>query len=471
MTEVGYTGLRISQQQVLEESDKKWRMPERIKTVQAMKTDGAISAALSSVKSTLGQVGFTIKPPVGCSDTDKERAKFIATVFDDMETPFFTVMQNVLSIFDYGFQVSEVILKRRTKANSKYDDGLIGVKALKPRSQTTLYGWEFSEDGREVTKMLQSTANLQYGGVRYVNLNTKGTTYIEIPREKFLLFRTDAANDNPEGTPFLKAAYVPWRYKKAVQEQTQIGIGRDLGGLLSLKIPAACMGPDASPSQKAVYEEYKRAARNVSMGEQSCIITPSDKNQDTKEDLFSVELLTSSGGKAYDTVAITAQLQSEMLMALASDLLQLGNNATGSFALADGKKGLVEVAYTYRLKEIAAVFDDLIIMLYKANRWETANAPKFVFNDVSEKDLESLGKFIQRVAATGVIEVDRQVLNLVRKALGVELYPDTDEPHEEYMQESTSKSGSGMEEGMPSGTGNADGGSGNSSDTNSDNAS
>lgn len=46
-------------------------------------------------------------------------------------------------------------------------------------------------------------------------------------REKFLLFRTSPMNGNPEGRA-ASTAWIVWRYKKAVEEQEALGIGRDL---------------------------------------------------------------------------------------------------------------------------------------------------------------------------------------------------------------------------------------------------
>ena len=407
---------------------------------------------------------------MGATEQDKERAKFIATCFDDMDESFFSTMQNILTHVDFGFSVLEKVFKRRVKGNSKYDDGLIGLKGLKPRHQATLAGWEFSDDGRDLTAMLQSTERLQYS-TRFTNSIPLGTD-IRIPREKIMIFRTNGAYNNPEGESMLKAAYLPWRYKRFVQEQTQIGVGRDLAGLLAVKMPAAFMSADADAAKRSVYEDYKKAVRNVSMGEQGAIIIPSDKDPDTKGDLFSVDLLSSAGAKAYDTVAITQQLQSECLIALFCDILQLGSNSTGSFALADGKMTIVEAALSFRLAEIADVISsDLIPMLYKYNGWDASMAPKFVFDPVAEHSIDELGKLIQRCAATGVLEADRSVLNIIRKAIGADLYPDDEEPHEEYMNKPTTKSGQGMEEGLNGGTGKATGNSGDASTSNADNAS
>ena len=469
-SEIGTTGLKIVQKQVLEDSRREWQMPTRIKTINSMCDDGYLSAAIDFFIYTLGQVEWRVESPVGANAQQKERAKAVQTMMDDMDHSWFSFVVSLLSSVKYGFSIHEKVYKRRVKGNSKFDDGLVGWKKFPSRAQSTLYGWEFSDDGRDLTAFLQTLDNIQYSE-RYLNLAPDGQP-IRIPREKFMLFRTSPQNDNPEGRAALRAAYVAWKYKKFVEEEEAKGLGRDLGGLLNIKIPAAYMSPNADADKQAVFKEYQRAARNVSVGEQSCIITPSDLDQETKGKLFEVDLLTSQGGKSYDTNQIISRYTSQMLVALAADLLQLGTDATGSFALAGAKQDVVEMALTFRLKEIRDVLNsELITQTYKMNGWDDQVLPTFEFGEISKTDLESLGKFLQRVGAVSMIERDRGVLNVSRKALGLQPFSEEDPVHEEELPSFTSGAGKGMTSGMPSGTGDATGSAGNASDTNSDNAS
>ena len=291
MSEIGTPGLKVVGKQILEEPDKAFRMPNRIKTVQQMSTDATIAAALQFYTVMLARVPYKIVPPVGATPKQKEQAKFIASCFDDMDSSMFSTIVSILSYLRYGFSVHEKVYKVRRKGKSKYDDGLVGLAGLKPRAQSTLYGWEFSEDGREITAFIQTANNIQYGD-RYSNLAVfKQPT--PIPREKFLLFSSCPENGNPEGTSILRGAYTSWKKKCEIEDQEVIGISRDLGGLLKLTVPAAYLDPNADAGKKAAADEFKRVLRNVSTGEQSGILLPSDKDEVTKGDLFGAELLTS----------------------------------------------------------------------------------------------------------------------------------------------------------------------------------
>lgn len=464
--EQGYPGLKVVSKTIQEESVQKLRMPYLIKEIDEMKRDSSISSALTFYKMMMSRAAWDVKVPVGASEETKERAKFIKSCMHDMDTSWFSFIQSVLSSIDYGFCINEKVFKRRTKNNSKYDDGLVGIKALPVRSQQSFKEWLFSSDGRTLLGYKQSTGFLPSEGFSEL----RKTVDIEIPREKFLLFRTSPQNDNPEGTASLKSAWIAWRYKKAIEEEQMKGISRDLGGLLTIGIPARYMSPDASNAEKSVYEEYKRVTRNVANGEQSGIIVPSDVDPETKQKMFSIDLMTSQGSRGYDTVKILAALQSQILVTLFADLLQMGADGGGSFALSDNKKDLVEFAIEFRLQEIADVLNnDLIPSLYRMNQWNMQEMPFFTFGTITQTSLEEFSKGVQRIAAVGAVEMDRAFFNKTREVLGLEPFPENEPVHADEVREATSRSGDGMESGMPSGTGEAVGAE-NASDNNMDNA-
>lgn len=444
LSEMGYPGLKVVQKQIMEEADSRLRMPNLIKEIDKMKKDSTVAAALSFYKIMIGRVKWDVKAPVGASKELVERTKFIQSCMGDMKTSWFDFIQSTLTSVDYGFAPVEKVFKRRSFANSKYNDGLIGWNDLPIRAQSTISGWVFDDTGRELIGLEQSTANLQYSG-RYTNLSPDGTSTIKIPREKFLLFRTSPQNGNPEGYAALKASWQAWRFKQEIEQQECLGLARDLGGLLKITMPARYLSPDASASEQAVAQNFQKVCRNVSQGEQSGIILPSDADEATKQKMFDAELLTSQGGKSYDTNEIITRLKSEILVSLFSDILQLGANATGSFALAGAKESIISFALDFRLREIKNVLDnDLIKSTFEMNGWDTKELPEFVYESVDEVSLDEAGKFLQRVTSVGLVEIDREVLNFVRKTIGLTELPADVEPREEYMAENTSRAGDGM---------------------------
>ena len=211
------------------------------------------------------------------------------------------------------------------------------------------------------------------------------------------------------------------------------------------------MSPDASPEEKAIYDYYMAVVRNIHHNQQSGLVMPSETDPDSKQPLFKFELLKSQGIKAYDTSAIIARYDTQILISMFADLLQLGNNSMGSFALASSKSNLIAMAIEYRLKEIRDVLNfDLIPQTFRLNGWDDKDYPTFEFGDLDEVDIGEFASAIQRLSATNSIEKDRAFYNLTRTKVGLQAYPEDDPVHDEFLAaEATSRSGDSFD--TPSG--------------------
>ena len=203
------------------------------------------------------------------------------------------------------------------------------------------------------------------------------------------------------------------------------------------------MSPDASPEEQAIYSYYMNVVRNIHNNQQAGLVMPSETDPDSKQPLFKFELMKSQGSKAYDTNAILARYDTQILISMFADLLQLGNNSMGSFALASSKSNLIAMAIEYRLKEIRDVLNfDLIPQTFKLNQWDDKDYPTFEFGDLDEVDIGEFASAIQRLSATNSIEKDRHFYNLTRTRVGLAPFPDDDPVHDEYLAEKmTSRSG------------------------------
>lgn len=446
MGEMGYPGLALVYKQITQERERALRMPQLIRTVDDMKHDTVVAASLQFYKMMIGRVKWRVKPPENATATQKERAKFIQSCMNDMSHSWFSFITSLLSYLDYGFSIHEKCWKYRRKGNSKYDDGLIGWDKLPSRAQCTVFGWNFSEDGRDLLGFRQMIPAGAFTGSYSADLSSP----VDIPRKKFLLFRSSPQDDNPEGNAPLKAAYHTWKLKQEFQKQEFIGASRDLGGLLVVRAPSDYMDANASPEKIAAYEAMQRGMRNISNGEQSAIAIPSDVNDLTKTPFFDVNLLTSTGAKSYDTNEIIARYNSDILICLFADLLQLGNGSTGSFALAGTKQDVIQYALEYRLKEIQDVLNfDLIPATFAMNEWDDTDFPTFEVADISTPDLDVYSKFIQRVVAVGAIPIDNDLMNLMRETIGLDALSDEDMPDP---PPSKSRSGDGIAKGSLNGT-------------------
>ena len=474
--ETGYPGLLVLDGSIMEECSKELRWPEAINTYKRMAKDGAIAPALELVEMMIARVPWTVKIPEGYEEQLKDKANFVRQCINDMDQDFQSFIKQVVSYNRYGFSVHEKVFRYRLREKgSKYNDGLIGIKKLPIRSQDSIERWYWKNNGRELAGCIQNVmlpGTESSNGWDFISTSSNQTMEKKIPRKKFLLFRNNPLKDSPVGTSPLNGAWQAWKYKQAYQESEAIAVAQDSNGFKVLYIPPEYMVEDATPDKKAAFEEYKKILANMHQAKQSGIILPL-LNDGAGNKMFELKFESITGQKSYDTNAIINRYTSEILTALFADFLSLGSNGSGSFSLAESKISVVEMAIQSKLDEIKSQLNhDLIKQLFELNGWDTDVLPYLDYGSVGTESLDELGKFIQRVSATGNLPKVPEVINWIMKAADIPYRVDlglSTEDLTKILSPDTSASGSGMTEGLNNGTGSSDGSSGDSSTSNNEN--
>lgn len=476
--EQGIIGLRTSGGRILEEPQAAFRYPAFLNTVAEMRNNPTVGAAINVYRLMMSRVNWCVEPPEDADEKDIARAEAVETMMHDMDGQTWnSFIESVLPYLEYGFAINEIVLRRRLKRNgSKYNDGLVGIKKLAPRSQDTIAKWIFSEDGAELLGVEQHLRGIDTA-IRYAK-KTDENGLIKIDREKFLLFSASANKGNPEGNSIYKNIYLAFKQLTLLQEQEMLGIAKDVQGILKIEIPPQYLSPDASPDQKLVFEQFRQIIDNYNAGRQRGLLVPNMVDIESKLPLFKYELLESKGSAKYDTEAVIKRLQGDILSALNVDVLKLGSEGSGSFSLAESKSSILALAIDYRLKEIQSVLNNhLMRTIYEMNGWSCEKMARFEYEDVEAVDIETLSKAVQRIYSTSAVEVDREVMNVIRtKIFGVAGLPD-DEPVDKEklpaaMTGQTTSAGKGMEVGTTGNGTSKGGGSGqNTSDNNANNKS
>lgn len=449
--EQGVLGLRTSNKRILEETQRAFRYPEFVNTVNAMRNNPTVGAAMNVYRMMISRVKWDIEAPKGADEKTLARTELVRSMMHDMDGSWSQFIESVIPYLEYGFAINEIVLRRRLKKNgSKFNDGLVGIKKLAPRSQETICGWVFSEDGSDLIKVEQSIANVENSHRFFNRTNRDGK--LEIDREKFLLFSASSTKGNPEGNSIYKNIYLAFKQLSLLQDQELVGIAKDVQGILKIAIPPRYLDPNASDEDKAAVAAFQQIIDNYNAGTQRGLLVPHMVDPESKLPLFTYELMESKGGAKYDTESVIRRLQGDILSALSVDILKLGAEGSGSFSLAESKSSVLALAIDYRLREIAEVLNShLMRLIFEMNGWDTAELPQFIYSDIEEVSLEEFSKAIQRVFSTSAIEVDRHVMNRIRSVLGVPLKPEDEEVDKEAlpakMTGQFSKSGDGMEVG------------------------
>lgn len=464
MKEVGYAGINLFNGVSKEELLRELNHPHSIKTFKQMSYHPAINTALSLYNSMITKATFRFVPPKDATSRELKQCELVASMFEDMDRPLSEVLIDIMTMTTYGFSIIEKVYKVRKRGQSDFNDGFIGIKKLAYRSQESIDKFKFDKEGNDVTHVVQNLALVADPYNRYIN---RAVSEIEIPREKFLLFNIGRNTSNPYGQSPLRDVYLPWKYLTSIEELEATGVAKDLQGLPVLYLPAQYMSEDASPEQKAIFEQFKNVIRNLQQNTQSGVILPAAFDPETRNPLFKLELLSTEGGKKnYDTSKVKDYYRAMIFIGMNADILLMGNTETGSFALGSLKTSLTGGFVEGMLQRIVRVFnDDLIRQIYELNGWDVSRRCKMDYEGFEDVNVDEFSKAIQRIGAVGFLPKNIEVVNKILSTMNIDSLPE-DADLESLLPDQTTRAGDGMKEGMGSGTGSANGSSGDSTTSN-----
>ena len=454
LSQISNSGVRVIAGHIAEEEDRALRWPFAMQTYTRMLKDATIAPAVAAVEMAIARVNWRVVASPGKEQEQEKYVKFLEQVMIDMEHPFAEAIRYLGTHNSYGFAASEKVYRYRYKSKgSKFDDGLIGLKKLTPIPQETITAWDFKNDGKELTGLYQSPAQVSNKD------NFSFTTQSEdkfIPRKKFILVKNNGNKNNPEGVSPLKSVYRAWRYKTSLESFEATSVSNDVRGLKVLYLPPQYLSPNASEDDKQIYEHYKRGMSSLNNNEQSALILPMFRDEKGNK-MFEFEAVSIMGQRANDTNEIISRFKKEVVTALMASQIILGQEGGGSFSLAESLDGITKMVVDARLTQIKEQLNhDLIPQLFALNGWDTTDTPLFEYGTVGSESLDEIGKYIQRVAAVGMLPKKPEVVNYITDRLGITPQFKDTTPQEEFLPLLTqyqSGAGEGMVEGNGNGTG------------------
>ncbi|HKI80698.1 MAG TPA: hypothetical protein VKA04_03550, partial [Pseudodesulfovibrio sp.] len=388
--ELGVSGLKVSGGVVYEEFLRQLTGEQGRKVYREMsENDPTVSSMLYAMEMVLRGVPLEVEP-YSEDPEDEEPAEFLESLFEDMSHSYHQFMSEWMATPTYGFAPFEVVYKfRRGKQatpgeSSNYDDGKIGVRKLAIRHPDTLVRWLLDEHGG-IQGMVQST--------------DKGA--VTIPIQKMLLFNVRSRKGNPEGTSLLRGAYKPYYRKKRIEDIESIGLERDLAGLPHFTVPPEWMTATPGSAESTKLDAVKNIIRNMKVDEQAGIITPALFDKDNNP-LFKFELVTSGGERSFDTVAIRRGYALDIATTTLFDVIMLGQDQVGSFALAKSKAEFWAMGMSSLLDSRDDVLNrHLVPRIMALNGYPLDRLPRFKHGEIEAVDLEAIGTFIQQLALSG----------------------------------------------------------------------
>jgi hypothetical protein len=406
MQPIGVPGLRGMGGYVREEFLQELSGPTGVQTFKKMRDNSPIiGAILFATEMLVRPVGWSCTP----ADDSQEAADLAAfarhALFDDCLNTWYVRLSDILSMLPFGWALMEWTLKRRQGPHrdpwrsSSATDGRLGFADIGLRSQDTLMRWDVSERD-EVQGMVQQPPN--------------GGPIVTIPRAKSLLFRPTSYKSNPEGRSILRTAYRPWYNLTQIENIEGIGIERDLAGLPVVKVPPEVMAghqAGATAEARMIYQQYEQLAVNIRQNEQAGIVFPLVYDAEGHE-LYKLELLSSGGRRNFDTDTVIKRYELRIAQSVLADMILVGHEQVGSYALASSKTNLFATALGGYLDAISDVFQqEAIPVLWQANGLPLPLMPHVEHGDVEHVDIKELSEAIKNMAQAGfdVADLDRPV--------------------------------------------------------------
>lgn len=381
--------------------------------------DATVGAILFAIEMLMRQCEFHVEP-AGNSENDRAAAEFVESCMNDMERTWADTLSEILSFMIYGWSYHEIVYKRRCGkssspvTNSKYDDCLIGWRKLPIRSQDTLFGWEYKDGTDELLGMTQAPP--------------PDFKHLTIPIEKALHFRTRSRKDNPEGRSILRTAYRAYYFKKRLEEIEGYGMERDLAGFPVLYAPADMDVWDDTPEMQQTLARAERIVSSIRRDAREGLVLPGGENG------WKLELISSGSRRQFDTNAIIDRYDKRIATSVLADFVMLGQQAVGSFALADSKTQIFAMAIGTYLDVICEVFNNQgipkLIDLNGEHFKGITDYPKMVHGDIDEPDLQQFASFVKEMVGAGVIIPDDAIEKEIRRIGHLPDKVETDTPAE-----------------------------------------
>lgn len=184
-----------------------------------------------------------------------------------------------------------------------------------------------------------------------------------------------------------------WWFIKNIQQIEAIGIERDLAGLPVLTPPEGVDIWDTEDSSMiGMLQMAKNVVSSIRRDEQEGVVLPFG---------WVLTLQASAGQRQFNTSEIISRYETRMATSVLADLVMMGQDKVGSYALSVTKKDMFTASMGAYLDIISSIFNTQCIpTLWELNnfKWEM---PKLCHGAVETIDLDTLGNFINRIGRAG----------------------------------------------------------------------
>lgn len=470
--EVGTPFLKATGSWIQSEMRKDLAAPQNLVTYEKMRQCATVAAALGTAEAFLTKA--LAKAKFTTNSKNPEAIEFCDYLNWNLknlkDNTWYDSCINILSYLQFGFSWCEKVYEPNySKKHSKYSWKL---KKLAPRSQHSIAEWQYDEMGRTVTGLKQyAPMSLNLGMSRTYGINTNPSEVMK--RNKFMLFSWDSKNGSPIGVSPLNACYRAWREKTLIESLEITGVSKGLGGIVVLRVPTEHINKAAEDPTSNEYKTLQSLQSQAAMmhnGDQTYLLLGSDVQGENGNGKYTYDFTlqgVENGSNSVSTAEIINERKKAILDCFGAGFINLGNDNTGSYSLADAKTSLHAFFMEKHMLFIQSVIqNDLVKQMMEINRvnLQEDDIPLFELNALDEVDPEVYSSMIQRVASVGFLPRHKEFILEVLKKCGVNVSMLEDLTEEDLLERlinpnDTSRGGEGL---GTSGTGGTQAGGANS---------
>jgi len=426
--------LAITSSYFIQEAKKtELRMPARLTTFDVMSEDDAVFNSIDYTNLHVANALWKGKVVPKRTQTSKIAAEFLNYCLHNMSSgTWYEAVNSACADLKYGFSLQNFIIEKRNRG--QYPGSYV-LKKLSPRNQHTVAGWVWDDNFRDVIGFVQKPMTRQVtnhlwvddGLTRLTAARWQETGYNLLWNNQYLHYRHNPSDGNPQGDPPLLHCYNAWKEKRLIEKYELVGVSKDLGGSIVLRVPSELIrqanDPANYPAAAAEYAALQANAAALHAGESVLIVLTSDTDDVSNKYLYDFDLKgIDGGGKQYNTSDIIDQKRKSIYNVFGTGFLLLGQSTVGSYNLSSSGTS-THGFYVERCinQKVDVINTQLIPRLLAANdiRLDWKDMPEFIPSETGEIDFDIWGKFIQR--SKSVNALTKEALEYIYEKAGLPL--------------------------------------------------
>jgi len=359
--------------------------------------EAVISASMRIFEALLQQTPWYVEATDKDDPQSVEVAEYIESCLNDMDGGMPAIVSRMLTAAIYGFAILEKVYKIRRGPDhpppfrSMHSDGRWGIRKLPLRVATSIIEWIYEDDTGD--EMLAAVQQSDSDAVRRI-----------LARDKIVHYRVSQKTESPEGASMLRGAYPSYERVESMRFVEAVGIERYMAGLPKATVPVDVMQAAPGTDQATTRAAYVDMVRKIRKDAQSGIVMPAETDSEGKPTGYTFELLGGGGERPADIDPVIKRYESRIAMVLLTEVMLLGSDAMGSYALSKDKTELLVVGLGAMLDSMyQALREQCLTELVTLNGWPAELTPTIKHGKIEAPNIADLGSFLTATSAAGLI--------------------------------------------------------------------